>query len=504
MNEADARPYSHPAPYGGWNARGNLANMPFTDAIQMDNIFPGVQEVELRKGRIDWKTGFGANIRTLMPYHAATTSKLFAATSSGVYDATGSGVVGAVVSAATNGFWSHTNIANSGGSWLIMVNGVDDGKRYDGTTWFTSGITGVAGSSLNYVTLHQKRLWFVEKSSMNLWYLGTESVTGAATKFPVGALFKKGGYVLAIGSWTIDSGSGTNDLFVIVTSNGEAAAYQGTDPSSSTTWALLGVYEVPRPLGNRPLIDFGGDLLYLSRNGLIPLSKLAQSAVLDRSQQVSYKIDGAMAAAADTSSSVFGWQMVLHKTKNMLVVNAPVSADVLSYQFVMNTITGAWCRFTNWNASCWAVLDDDIYFAGGTTVSKAWTGFNDAGTPIIGQVAQAYSYLGSRGQKAITLARMNFSLGGSLTLQMTLDTDFRTFSGETTIGYTATSTGALWDAGLWDTGLWDGGDQTIDPKWETLPGELGYQHSFRMQVTTSQSAFSWTSTDFAWRPAGIL
>jgi hypothetical protein len=51
-NEATARPYSHPSPYGGWNARGNLANMNPAEAIQMDNIFPGVQNVEFGKDQL--------------------------------------------------------------------------------------------------------------------------------------------------------------------------------------------------------------------------------------------------------------------------------------------------------------------------------------------------------------------------------------------------------------------------------------------------------------------
>lgn len=503
-NEATAQAYTVPAPYGGWNARGNLANMPATDAIQMDNIFPGVQEVELREGRINWVTGFGANIKSLIPYNGKSTSKLFASTNSGIYDATGSGAVGAAVSACTNGAWQSVNFVNAGNSYVILCNGTDAVKSYDGTTWANPAITGVTPADLKYVHSHKRRLWFIEKNSMNLWYLGTDAIAGAATQFPVGGLFKKGGSITAIGSWTIDGGNGPDDYFAIVTSAGEIAVYQGTDPASSTTWTIIGVYEVPRPLGTLPFIDYGGDLLYLSRNGLIPMSKLAQSAVIDRSQLISFKIDGAYLDASALYSGNFGWQVITHRTKNMLFVNVPVSQDTLSYQFVMNTITQSWCRFTNWNASCWAQLGDDLYFAGGTVVSKALQGYNDAGTPIVGTVLQAYNPLGRRGQKEVSLARVNFGISAAVQFTAALDTDFKTFGGQTSINYAPPNTSAVWDSSLWDSGLWDSGTAIIEPKWQTIPGNLGYLHSFRLQITSSTSSFFWTSTDYAYKPAGIL
>lgn len=504
VNEADAGTFGHPAPYGGWNARGNLANMPFTDAIQMDNIFPDVQEVRLRKGSIDWKTGFPSNIKMLLPYAGGSVSKLFASTNSAIYDATAAGAVGGSVDTCTSGQWSYVNFVTAGGTFLVLANGADAVKNYNGTTWSAPAITGVSPSSLFYVTAHQKRLWFVQNDSMNLWYLPVESIAGAAVQFPVGALFKRGGYVVAIGSWTIDGGAGSNDLFVIATSEGEIAVYQGTDPASSATWNLVGVYSVPLPLGTRPFMDYGGDLLYLSQNGLIPMSELAQSSVIDRSRQVSFKIDGAFLAAAEAYRGNLGWQMSQHKTANFILVNVPVSVDTLSYQFVMNTITKAWCRFTNWNASCWAALGNDLYFAGGSKVYKAWTGSNDSGAPIQGTVVQAYSPLGMRRQKAISLVRPNIGFSGAVQITLAMDADFRAFKGQTSFNYSPVSSGAIWDVSLWGTGIWDGGTQVIESNWLTVPAELGDLHSFRLQIGTSESTFSWTSTDFAIKPAGIL
>jgi hypothetical protein len=510
INEATARTAQVPAPSGGWNARGNLINMPPLDAITMDNVFPGVQEVVLRKGSVDWKTGFAANIKSLLPYTGTTTSKLFAATDAAIYDATSSGAVGASVATCTEGDWYSLNFITPGASYLVAANGVDNIKLYDGATWVTvtgvsvPAITGIATTSLTYPLSHKRRLWFIEINSMNVWYLPVESVGGAATSFPLGTLFKKGGSLLAMGSWTIDGGSGQDDLFVVVTTMGEIAVYQGIDPASSTTWALVGVYDAGIPVGDRPLLDFGGDLLYLSRNGLFPLSKLLQSTIIDRSTAFSFKIDGAFLDAAETYGSIDGWSMTAYRSANFLVVNIPLQEDVISYQFVMNTITGAWCRFTGWNARCWALFGTDLYFAGGTKVSKAWQGTSDAGVAITGTVAQAYNSLGFNSQKNISLVRPNIAVAGSATLIMAIDDDFKVFDGQTQVTFASLSTAAIWDSSLWDTGIWDIGLTAVEPKWLTVPSNPGYLHSFRLQLTTSIASFSWTSTNYAFRPAGIL
>lgn len=510
MDAQLARTVQVPAPYGGWNARGNLANMPPLDAIILDNIFPGVQEVSLRKGMAGFKTGFASPVHALMVYNGPTVSKMFASTDTAIYDSTASGAIGASVATCTSGWWHYVNFATAGGSFLMAVNGADNLKLYDGTTWTTitgvsvPAITGIATATLSQIGIHKKRVWFVEEDSMSLWYLPAESIAGAATEFPVGSLFRRGGKVLAVGSWTLDGGTGSDDYFVIVTSNGEIAVYQGTDPASAASWALVGVYDAGLPVGDKPLVSFGGDLLYLSRNGLFPLSKLLQSSIMDRSTAFSFKIDGAFLSAATDYATNNGWEMLPYRSGNFLVVNIPISNDTVSYQYVMNTITGAWCRFTNWNAFCWAMMGSDLYFGGVEKVYQAWVGTDDDGGPITATWAQAYNSLGYNGQKSISMIRPNFSLAGNANLIMSFDADFKTFDGQTSITYTDGSTSSLWDSAIWDTNLWPLGLTALEPKWTTVPGKLGYLHSFRGQLSTTVASFSWTSLNYAIQPAGIL
>jgi len=510
VQEATTRTSQDPAPYGGWNARGNIAAMPVTDALQMDNFVPGIVDVQLRKGSTEWSTGFAANIRSFLPYNSPTASRLFASTAAGIYDVTVPGAIGAAAATCTNGEWITTNFTNSGGSYLVAVNGVDNLKLYNGATWTTitgvsvPAITGLATSSLASVHMHKYRLWFIEKDSLNLWYLATNAVSGALTQFPVGPLFKQGGSLVAMGTWTVDSGRGPDDYFVFVTSKGELAVYAGTDPSSSTTWALLGVYDIGPPLGKKPFCEFGGDLLYLNLRGLFPLTKFLQSTAVEKTEAISYKIDGAMQAAATDYKTNFGWQVVHYKAADLLVTNIPVSSDTVSYQYVMNVANKSWCRFLSWDASCWCVFNDDLYYAGGTTLRKAWQGTADAGDPINGTVVQAYHDMGYRGQKQIALLRPNVSIANSATLVLHIDADFKAFGGSSQIGFSALGSGGIWGTGLWGTALWDAGALPVESKWLTVPNDLGYLHAFGMQVTTSVASVTWTSTNFAIRPAGIL
>ena len=480
------------------------------DAIVMDNFFPGTSDVSLRSGSSNWLTALPANARAFLPYNKTIGGSLFVSTDAGIYNASASGAAGAAVTTCTNGDWNSVSFINTAGAYLVAVNGVDLMKNYDGTTWTnvtsvsTPAITGVATSNLENIAIHKRRLWFSQKGSMDLWYLAPDAIGGTATRFPVGPLFGRGGKVVAMANWTVDGGKGIDDLFVIATSQGEMAVYQGTDPSDLSTFALVGVYYVGEPIGKRCLTRYGGDLLYLSKQGCYPLSKLLISATVDRSQAISFKIDGAFLEAASTYSGIAGWEAVVYPNANALIVNIPISTDLVSYQYVMNSITKAWCRFVGWNARCFTVYNGELYYAGGNVVRKAWAGLSDAGNSITGQIAQAYNKLNTNGQKNISLGRTNVSVEGQATLSLTLDADYKTNLGSTKATYLPSLTTSIWDGGLWDTATWSTDISVVESRWVTIPNEPGYLYSLRLQIVTSTARFSWNSTDFAVRPAGIL
>jgi hypothetical protein len=105
-------------------------------------------------------------------------------------------------------------------------------------------VTGLNSNQFANINLFKERLYFVQKNSLSFWYLPVDSINGAVTEFPLGGIFKKGGYLQAMGTWTIDAGYGVDDLAAFVTSNGEVAIYKGSDPSDPNDWALIGIWNI--------------------------------------------------------------------------------------------------------------------------------------------------------------------------------------------------------------------------------------------------------------------
>jgi hypothetical protein len=351
--------------------------------------------------------------------------------------------------------------------------------------------------------LFKERLYFVEKDSLSFWYLPVDSINGAVTEFPLGGIFKKGGYLQAMGTWTIDAGYGVDDLAVFVTSNGEVAVYKGSDPSDPNDWALIGLWNIGQTFARKCLFKFGGDLLLLTEDGLVPLSAGLQSTRLDPRVNITDKIFYAISQAADLYSTNFGWQMNYFAKRNMLIVNIPVTGG--SEQYVMHNITKSWARFTNLNANCWELSGDDIYFGGVGFVGKFYDTYADDGANIKAFVQQAYSYFDSRGQqKRFTLVRPILQTDNGLpTVLCGISTDFDTVDLTNQISFNPSilNTGE-WDIDKWDDSNWGGGLVTTKI-WQGVTG-LGYAGSVSMNVVSQRIEFHWASTDFVMERGGIL
>jgi hypothetical protein len=493
---------SHQAPTLGWNARDPIADMKPGDAIVLDDMFPTPADVMLRKGIADHVTGVVDQIESLMPYNTpAGTQTLFAAAGTSFFDITSAGAVGAaVVTGLSNARWHEVNYTNSSGdSYLCCFNGVDDPQYWNNSAWLaitgisTPAITGLTPSTIVSATVHQRRMWFVQKDTLDAWYLAADSVGGAATKFSIAGMAKRGGYIMAIDTWTLDAGAGTDDFLVIVTSEGEIVVYAGTDPSSASTWVLKGVWYIGQPIGRRCLKKFGGDLLLVLINGVFPLSKALLSASIDRRVALTDKIDQAMNTAALNYSGHFGWELCHYPAANMLLLNIPVNEGSLQQQYVMNVLTGAWCRFTGYAGNCFAVFNGELYMGGSGKVSKAWSTFADNDIAIIGIGETAFDYFNSRTKKSFKMLRPIFASNGSPSISAGMDVDYNDTDRVATVTFNTVS-GALWGISLWGIGLWGSGLQTLR-NWIGI-SEIGLCAATRLHINASGIEVRWQATDY--------
>lgn len=488
-----------PAPIGGWNARDALATMPVTDAIALDNWWPTTEDVRIRSGSESHATGLTGRVESLLSYTSPTESKLFAVASGSVHDVTSAGAVGAAVTTFSNSRIYSESITTAGGSFLFCCNGVDAPQHYNGTAWAVPAITGVTSSTLVQPLLFKSRLFFAQEDSLSLWYLSVNSIAGAATELALGGIFRQGGYILAIGSWSMDGGQGADDHLVVITSEGEAAVYRGTDPTSSGTWSLVGVYNIGTPVGRRCLLKFGGDLLIIRQDGIFPLSAALQMS--DRTSAVTDKIGPAVRSATSLYGSFYGWELSSYPQAAALVMNVPVSANA-SHQYVMNTETGAWARFTGWNASCFAVFNDALYFGGNATVYSAWTGNSDSGTNIVADAKPAFSSFGMPARKKhFQMVKLYLKSSGPVSPAYLLNVDYADATPTTSPASTPINSG-LWGVGLWGVSLWGGGLLRI-AKWSKVNG-VGNVASLRVRIATNTNEVRWYSTDFAISTGGIL
>jgi len=503
-----------PAPVGGLNARDSLADMKPTDAVILTNWFCRPDKVINRKGFTSWSTGITGDIQSMFCYTPTSGfQEMYAVADSGgscsIYDISSTGAVGAAtVSSLTSAQYRTHHMTNAGGTYLYAVNGSDDPLLYDGTTFTaingtsTPAITGVTTANLIDLVVHQNRFWFVEKNTMSCWYLGTEAISGAATEFNFGALFKRGGHISTIATWTIDAGAGMDDHFVVITTNGEVAIYSGTDPSSSTTWSLVGVYYIAQPIGPNSHIKYEGDVLVLTKEGVLPLSKALLSDRVNPKIAITDKIRSEVTQDVASYGENYGWSITLFNPQNMLIMNVPTSSTT-SEQYAMNTINGSWSRFTGINARSFVNANGSIYFGtNGGTVYKFWDGASDDGLEITTYCLPAFNNFGKDSQtKFVKMARVIIGYDSNISINTVVNVDFDTTSPAGIPTYTGL-TYAAWDTAIWDSSLW-GGDIVVTRDWYGVSG-IGYWAAINFTTVANSASIEMYSVDYVVEEGSIL
>lgn len=388
------------APVGGWIKNQNLATpgarRPDGSAVNgawvLENWFPIATGIRMRGGSSVFnQLGDGTQtIRSLFTYVNGNNESLFAAVDDAIYDVTHQ--VGSfylrdnighrlvddqgnrlitfptapltpVFDGLTGGLWSVIQFATPGGVFLRAVNGQDTPLVYDGAAWSTDpAITAVDPTTLSNVFVYKRRLFFIQKDSLNAWYLAADSIGGAAVQLPLGGVFPRGGSLLFGASWSLDGGGGLTAQCIFVTTEGEVAVYQGDDPSVADSWSLVGVYRIGKPLGPKAWIHAGGDLVIATDVGFVPLSQAVQRdyAALSPSA-ISYPIETAWNEAVAARSSAY-WSCEVWPSKQMVLVVLPTVSGTTPQMFVANTRTGAWALFTGWDGTCVQAFGDKLFF----------------------------------------------------------------------------------------------------------------------------------------------
>jgi hypothetical protein len=509
----ESRAFSLPPPVGGWNARDNLSRMPKTDAVFLDNWFPNTTTVDIRPGSETNATlPEGEVIRTFFDCAKRDgTTKRFVATATGIWDITAGGAIAAADEVVTNGVWQYTNIEVGGVSylWCCCGDGSNKVRLYNANadTWMSLtdvSVPAMTGFDTNLVTnvhLYGTRLILCKKDSLSFWYLPLNSVGGAATEFPLGALFTRGGYLVATETWTTDGGTGLDDRFVAISSEGEVVVYEGSDPSLST-FLKVGVFYIGKPVGKRCLVRMGSEVGILTEQGLYPLSRALNFAGNERRIALTNKIDIAFLTYWEQFKAQFGWQPLVFPGGPAVLINIPIGRS-LSYQFVMNSMTGAWARFYGWNAEVIGTSAGNLYFAMGNVVKQGWTGTADDAVAITASSKSAWTYAERRYRsKKIHLVKPIMRCTSPINISLALDTDFQDRSVLSSQASFAQNI-AIWDISLYNQAYWSGGE-VMSNKWKSVSHKPGKAFSLRTKIIVKGIEVSWADTEFLVQDGGLL
>ncbi len=506
---------SMPAPIGGLNARDSIANMKAEDAVVLENWFPRTTSVDVRKGFTAWNTFTGV-CQTVMIYSGAT-AKVFPCVKNGstysIFDGTSAGALsspvvggsGPTVQALTSTRFDYVNFGTTGGQFLSAVNGADVPLQFDGTTWTASTMSGGSSTPANFFTVavYQRRLWYGVKNTFDVYYNAADTISGSGlTKLNLGPLFKDGGTLNSIITVT-DNSNALADYIGFMSTEGEIVAFTGTDPASASTWTLAAHFRVGRPVtkGNRCWEKWGSDALILCADGVYPIRRaIVQEEKRGGGLAVSEKIRNLINSDIAIHGTRQGWQITVHPTGGKLIVNVPTAEDVGSYQYVMNTQTQAWCKYTGWAAMSFGVTTDTLYMGMSGKMVKADVGADDGGAAIMFYGKQAFNYFGSRGYaKHLKMVRPILEADGTFTIAPAIAMDYGdapNTAGRTIAGGTGDPWGGIWDAS------WGGG-ASRSVRWYGVTG-VGHAVSMQLNGQVDGSSLSWSATDVVYERGGIL
>jgi len=449
-----------PAPTRGWFVGQNLAEAPVGTAYVLDNAFPQLDYVRARAGAAVYATGLGGGtaVPSLMPWTDGISPKMFAASNGNIYDVSSTGAVGApLVTGLANSNFEFIQFSGTGGQYLMCANGYDPIQLFNGTSWGTApAITGLTGNPLSQLWTFKHRVYGIERQSLNAWYLPLDSIGGAATVFPMAPLFPKGGHLLCGGTWALPTVNGLLEACIFVTTEGEVAVFTGDYPGS-TTWDQQGIYKVSKPLGVRCLMKAGGDMAVMTEDGIVPMSKIETlDQIALQNEAVTKPIAPAWRTAVLERAGLTGWQLTIWPLESMAIVNLPKKSSIDRTQFIANARTGAWARYLGWDAECFAVYNNNLYF--GTSdgrVMQGETGGQDDGGLYTMTVFPSFTSLGRPvDRKMIRQVRSRITANFAAAPTLTINVDYDTRTPPAPTSPQAVIPGAQWGVALWGVDTW--------------------------------------------------
>jgi hypothetical protein len=471
-----------PAPVGGLNTVSPGLQVPLVECVSAYNLIGAENGLRVRLGYREQSTGLVgvANnwVRSVLPFTGSTSglSRVFATTDKGIWDASSDVpalVVTFPISAGNAGYGTSVNFVTPGGHFLVYCDELNGTYVYQegGFGWVKvtqgGGAQQIATGDptrFAFVTVFKSRLWFVDRDTSDAWYLPLTQVYGNATRFPMGQVFREGGSLVGMWNWTYDGGSGLDDSLVFVSAGGDVAVYQGTDPSSAATFGQRGQWQMAKPpAGRRIASTYGGDLLLLSRRGLIPMSQLVVGSVSSL-EYATAKISNLVNRLLTERSADPYWGIHLQPEDNALMVVVPAAGGDEYNQLVQSNAGRGWFLYRDLPVVSGGVWQGQFFFGTPDGRLCIHTGYLDNVSLALPQTFSsvewgftgAFSNYGVSRLKRVSFMRPLILSEGSLpSYNVEARYDYDT-NEPSPVDLVLATTGAAWDSATWDVDVWNG------------------------------------------------
>jgi hypothetical protein len=312
---------------------------------------------------------------------------------------------------------------------------------------------------------------------------------------PLSGAATKGGKLLFCSSWSIDAGDGIDDKLVFATDLGELIIFTGGDPASAANWRQEGRYEISPPLGMNAHINVGGDLLIATVDGVLPTSGAITKTRAELELAAVTRNIKPMWRTEVIDKRDQHWTFCKWDEYGGIFITLPGGEPGKYRCLAVNAATGAFTRFTGWDAMCFAKLRGDMFFGtqGGIVMQADRTGYDD-GMPYVATMVGGWEVLASPSQ-TITWrqARASFSAreGQPFVPQLSATLDYVVTIPAPPLAGPDPGLLDLWDEGLWEVSRWDLGVPASpvvrNTGWVSI-GMTGYSHAPIVQVTVAQQA----------------
>jgi len=492
------------APLKGLSLSSKLVEGDPLTALVLDNWTVEENLIRSRPGiNLAVTIAGGAPVESFVPFYGAP-NKLAAASGGKLVDLAGT----VLHSGFLANDWASTAFSNlAATAFTVMVNGQDGVWSWDGAAFVHEAVTAPAGrpdivpDQFQVIASHINRLWFADGTNRSVYYLPLQQKSGEVKELPLNAVFRHGGTIRAIASWTVDGGGGLDDQLVIFSSNGEAAIYAGTDPD--TDMALTGVYRFDSPMSKHSVVNFGGELFVLISTGLVPMSQLMRAEseqlgkIADRQNYTTF-------LAASDKRNFPGWAVMLDHSSGRMICNMPQGGK--SYRQMVRNMPGQqWSSWSGLPSRAWGWIDNRLFVGSddGKVYEVSQFNLSDAGVPIRVDVQAAWSSFGTPATKQFKMVLPYLQSDGIpapfVDIKVDYDMTAPTNQPDVTIG---SGSGALWDTATWDVDAW-AGSATSWNNWSGV-GRIGRVGAPRLVALVSNCSLTLTGWDVLFESGSVF